>query len=63
MAHNSQVQTTIETPQADAVSSMSVLNVIPESAVRLAHIATLKSALTIGGNAYFKIWQSEAPLL
>lgn len=41
---------------------MSVLNVIPEVAVRLEHINTLKAALVVGGKAYFKIWPGEQPL-
>jgi len=62
-SHNNQVQAEVEKYKVDAASSMSVLNVIPEADIRLAHITTLKSALIIGGKAYFKIWPGEQPLL
>jgi hypothetical protein len=45
--------------KVEAVSSMSVLNVIPEVAVRLMHLVTLKTALMHNGKAYIKIWPGE----
>lgn len=60
--HNARIQAEVMGQKVDAVTSMSVLNVVPEVAVRLAHISTLKAALTLGGKAYFKIWPGEAPL-
>lgn len=60
--HNSKVRTAVEQKKVDAATSMSVLNVIPEVAVRLAHITTLKASLFTGGKAYFKIWPGEEPL-
>lgn len=62
-SHNAVVQSAFETNQADAVTSMSVLNVIPEVKVRLMHLTTVKAALKTGGMAYFKIWPGEEPLL
>ena len=60
--HNLNVQQDVTSQQVDAVTSMSVLNVIPEVAVRLAHINTVKKALKIDGKAYFKIWSGDKPL-
>lgn len=57
--HNASVQQEIQQKKADAVTSMSVLNVIFECAARLAHIATVKYALKKNGKAYFKIWAGE----
>lgn len=61
-AHNNRVEKEVTSNPVDAVTSMSVLNVIPETEVRLAHISTLKAALILGGKAYFKIWPGEYPL-
>lgn len=61
-AHNASVKADIMKRKADAVTSMSVLNVVPEPEVRLAHITTLKAALVVDGKAYFKIWPGERPL-
>jgi hypothetical protein len=61
--HNNTIQSEVADHKVDAATSMSVLNVIPELSVRLTHINTLKSALTINGKAYFKIWPGEEPLL
>lgn len=60
--HNSEIQTAVMHKKVDAATSMSVLNVIPELAARLAHITTLKSALVVGGKGYFKIWPGENEL-
>jgi hypothetical protein len=60
--HNHRVQTEVMTNKVKAATSMSILNVIPEAEVRLAHINTLKTALVMGGKAYFKIWPGEMPL-
>ncbi len=61
-SHNDQIQAEVSKNKVDAVTSMSVLNVIPEADVRLAHINTLKAALVIGGKAYFKVWSGAQPL-
>lgn len=61
-SHNTQTQIAVEKHKVDAVTSMSVLNVIPEVTVRLEHINTLKAALIAGGKAYFKIWPGNPPL-
>lgn len=61
-SHIMNVQAEVVNNKVDAATSMSVLNVIPEPEVRLAHINTLKAALTIGGKAYFKIWLGKLPL-
>lgn len=58
-SHNDRVQSQINSCRVGASTSMSVLNVIPEPEVRLAHINTLKASLIIGGKAYFKIWPGE----
>lgn len=58
-AHNEKVKLAVTQKHVDAVTSMSVLNVIPEVRARLAHIVTLKSALALNGKAYFKIWPGE----
>jgi hypothetical protein len=60
-SHNREVQASVDKHHVDAVTSMSVLNVIPEVETRLAHIHTLKKALVIGEKAYFKIWPGEQP--
>lgn len=59
--HNDRIFALFSANKADAVTSMSVLNVIPELEARLAHLATLKDALTIGGKCYIKIWPGELP--
>lgn len=59
--HNLEVFSAFSVEKADAVTSMSVLNVIPELESRLAHITTLKSALKSEGKAYIKIWPGELP--
>lgn len=61
-AHNYTVQLAVMANKVKAATSMSILNVIPEPEVRLAHINTLKTALVLGGKAYFKIWPGEVPL-
>lgn len=61
-SHNTCVQAAVESEKVDAATSMSVLNVIPDPEVRLAHINTLKAALIIGGKAYFKVWPGAIPL-
>lgn len=61
--HNTPVRESIEVQKADAATSMSVLNVIPEVESRLAHITTLKVAVKAGGMAYFKIWPGDKPLI
>lgn len=61
-SHNKNVHAEVINNKVDAATSMSVLNVIPEPEVRLAHINTLKAALAIGGKAYFKIWSGKSPL-
>jgi len=58
-AHNNAVRADTITARVDAVTSMSVLNVIPECESRLAHIITVYEALKINGKAYFKIWPGE----
>ncbi len=60
-AHNLAVKSEFLHKKADAVTSMSVLNVIQEVESRLAHIATLKDALANDGKAYIKIWPGELP--
>lgn len=60
--HNDAVKKIVTDNKVEAATSMSVLNVIPELEVRLAHIIILKSALVVGGKAYFKIWSGEEPL-
>lgn len=60
--HNLQVEHEIANSKVDAATSMSVLNVIPEVNVRLAHIVTVWKALNINGKAYFKIWPGEGIL-
>lgn len=62
LEHNKTVQEMVDKNKVDAVTSMSVLNVIPEANVRLAHISTVKNALKLNGDAYFKIWQGEGSL-
>lgn len=61
-AHNVEVQKKIQERRADAVTSMSVLNVIPDVKSRLTHIVTCLSAIKIGGQAYFKIWPGDGNL-
>lgn len=61
-SHNATIQTEVMENKVDAATSMSVLNVIPDPESRLAHINTLKSALIVGGKAYFKIWPGSWPL-
>lgn len=58
-AHNERVKQFVLQTKVKAVSSMSVLNVIPEVEVRLMHLATLKAALIPYGKAYIKIWPGE----
>lgn len=58
--HNDQIKKDVKEKKADAVTSMSVLNVISECEVRLAHIATVKDALVANGLAYFKVWPGNA---
>lgn len=60
--HNAMVQKSVLDKKADAATSMAVLNVIAEPEARLAHINTLKEALSINGVAYFKIWPGEGIL-
>jgi hypothetical protein len=60
--HNEKIRKQIINKKVDAVTSMSVLNVISEPEARLAHIVTLKAALNLGGKAYFKIWPGDIPL-
>jgi hypothetical protein len=57
--HNANIKKIVINKPVNAATSMAVLNVIPELSVRLAHIATLKTALSIGGTAYFKIWPGK----
>lgn len=54
--HNQEIYEDVTNTPVDAVTSMSVLNVIPECEARLAHIITIFKALPLHGNAYFKIW-------
>jgi hypothetical protein len=60
--HNVDIQNAVTRKKVDAATSMSVLNVIPELEVRLAHICTLKEALAINGVAYFKVWSGNGIL-
>lgn len=60
--HNEKIMREVMQSKVDAATSMAVLNVIPEPAVRLAHIATLKIALKVNGYAYFKVWPGEGKL-
>lgn len=57
--HNAQIKAAVMAQKVDAVTSMSVLNVIPDIEARLAHMVTLKSALVMHGQAYLKIWPGE----
>tara|TARA_R110000868_G_scaffold6011_6_gene34949 strand:+ start:712 stop:1503 length:792 start_codon:yes stop_codon:yes gene_type:complete len=57
--HNQQIEESINSKKVLAATSMSILNVIPEPEVRLAHITTLKHALLLNGKAYFKVWPGE----
>jgi hypothetical protein len=60
--HNLAIQKSVMQQKVDAATSMAVLNVIPGSESRLAHICTLKESLVIDGMAYFKIWPGEGVL-
>jgi hypothetical protein len=59
ISHNAGVKAEIIKENVDAATSMSVLNVIPDTESRLAHITTLKASLKLHGKAYFKIWPGE----
>lgn len=61
-AHNLAVQEQVASAGgADAVVSISVLNVIAEVANRVDHIALAHAALRPGGLAYFKTWADLWP--
>lgn len=61
--HNISVQAQIESlGGVDVVISISVLNVIPETANRVAHIALAHRTLKTGGLAYFKVWADCWPV-
>jgi hypothetical protein len=57
--HNRVIKSLISNKQADAATSMSVLNVIENIEARLAHICTLKAGIKTGGKAYFKVWAGK----
>lgn len=57
--HNAKVKASIQQQQADAATSMSILNVIENIEARLAHIVTVKQATKIDGFCYFKVWSGE----
>lgn len=60
--HNKIAQNLVElNGGADVVSSMSVLNVIPDQKNRLLHCAIVHTALKSGGIAYFKVWAGSWP--
>lgn len=61
-SHNQNVKKFAYKNQIDAATSMSVLNVIQEQESRLAHINTLKAALSLQGKAYFKVWSGHGAL-
>jgi len=57
--HNKAVKRSIKLQLADAATSMSILNVIPNIEARLAHITTVMQATKVGGFCYFKVWSGE----
>ncbi len=56
LSHNTTVQVDVHRSAVDAVTSMSVLNVIPDLYSRIRHLQLLKTALAANGYAYIKIW-------
>jgi hypothetical protein len=62
VSHNAAIEADVMKDKVDAATSMSVLNVVPDTQSRLAHITTLKAALKLQGKAYFKIWPGDKPL-
>jgi hypothetical protein len=54
--HNQRILQIVRSSPVDSVTSMSILNVIDDSAARLAHIHLCKKSLKSGGKAYFKVW-------
>lgn len=61
--HNKKIEKWVaDSKGLKVVTSMSVLNVIPELEARISHINTVKSALKQNGLAFFKIWPGESTL-
>eukprot|EP00039_Didymoeca_costata_P025761 m.14184 g.14184 ORF g.14184 m.14184 type:complete len:268 (+) comp5031_c0_seq1:67-870(+) len=61
-SHNKQAQAEIEANGgADMVSSVSVLNVVPDQVNRLKHIGVVYTALKKNGIACFKVWAGSWP--
>jgi hypothetical protein len=54
--HNHKILQNVKSSPVDSVTSMSILNVIDDTAARLAHILLSKTSLKSGGKAYFKVW-------
>lgn len=54
--HNQKILQIVRSSPVDSVTSMSILNVIDDSAARIAHIHLCKKSLKSGGKAYFKVW-------
>lgn len=60
--HNEKVQQIVcSAGGADVTTSLSVLNVIDNSAARIRHIRVMFDALKPGGIAYFKVWAGLWP--
>merc|ERR1712129_329683 len=60
--HNQKVQKRIlEKGGADVVTSISVLNVIPEVSNRMRHLVLVHHILKEGGVAFFKVWAGMWP--
>jgi len=60
--HNHAVQKTItEKGGADVVTSISVLNVVPEVSNRIKHIVLVNHVLKKGSYAFFKVWPGMWP--
>lgn len=57
--HNQKTLLKVKSSPVDTVTSMSILNVIDDSAARLAHIRLCKTSLRPGGKAYFKVWSGN----
>jgi hypothetical protein len=60
--HNRKIETEVKlNGGADIITSMSVLNVIPDKVTRIQHILYVYQYLRYGGTAYFKIWPGFYP--
>jgi len=54
-------QKVVDNGGADVVTSISVLNVVPEVKNRIRHIVLVEHILKKGGFAYFKVWPGMWP--